>query len=248
MTNRILLQVFCLFWLSPFGNVFSQNTQIEERGKTLGIIIGRGYEDGWINLSKLPTIGIAYTHPIHKRIALRGQVSSFYRSMPDSYLYDDANGRIMANIIVRDSKSPFLDDIQRDRITSIGLKDLDPSYTVKTLSVPWDFGVLFYPLMFKRHALGLFVGGSLTYESHNWMRDYYPADITLDDGSVYEGTFVALNTEFNSLTPGDCIKIEYSYNFNKFLATFGVSENNLLLSHRSSIIFYNISIGIHAKI
>jgi hypothetical protein len=214
----------------------------------LGILIGNGYEDGWVKLTKLPTIGILYNHKISRYFAIRVGITSFYRTMPDSYLYDDANGNLVANLIVRDSRSPFITDSDRDRITRVGIKDLNSSFTLKMLSVPIDFGIMFYPIRYRNHRIGAFVGGSLSFESQNFWRDYYPGDITLKDGTKYKSSFLALNTEFRSLTPGECLKLEYMYYFKRFQVALTASENNVLISHAGSINFYNVSIGLHAKI
>ena len=238
--------LFAHFFFNP--SICSAQSGDFKQAKYLGVSLGNGYEDGWISLTKLPTIGITYTHYFTKRFALRASLTSFYRTMPDSYLYDDNNGNLVANLIVRDSKSPFVSDSDRQKITNVGIKDLDASFTIKSLSVPLAFGVMFVPLRFKRNQLAIFGGGSVSFESQNWWRDFYPADLTLKDGTVYNSSFLALNTEFRSLSFGECLKVEYGYNFNRFVLTLGISENNLFLSHPGAIIFYNVSIGLHAKI
>jgi hypothetical protein len=247
MQKLIPIIFVCLNILCLSKETSAQNLG-EYKYKKLGITIGNGYEDGWLSLTKLPTIGMVYAQGFHKRFSVRLGITSFYRTMPDSYLYDDNNGNLITNIIVRDSKSPFISDKDREKITNVGIKDLNSSFTIKILSVPLDLGVMFTPIQYKRQQLGVFVGASLTFESQNWWRDYYPADLTLKDGTVYKSSFLALNTEFRSLTPGECLKVEYGYQFNRSTIALNISENNVLLSHPGAISFYNISIGLYAKI
>jgi hypothetical protein len=247
MQKLVVIILACLYILC-FAIVGGAQSIWSPKSKQLGITLGNGYEDGWVSLTKLPTIGIVYSQSIHQRISIRLGITSFYRSMPDSYLYDDNNGNFVANIIVRDSESPFISDDVREKITMVGIKDLNASFTIKSLSVPLDIGIMFIPLRYKKHHLGIFAGASLSFESQNWWRDYYPADLTLKDGTVYKSSFLALNTEFRSLTPGECLKIEYGYQFNRSTIALNISENNVLLFHPGAISFYNISIGLYAKI
>ncbi len=245
MQKILTLVILQFLWLS--FNCSAQNKwHFNER--RLGITLGNGYDDGWISLTKLPTLGIVYNQSLRKRLSARIGFSSFYRTMPDSYLYNDSNGHLVANIIVRDSESPFITDADREKITKVGIKDLNSSFTIKSLSAPLDFGIMFIPFQLKRHYFGIFAGAALTFESMNWWRDFYSADLTLKDGTVYNSSFLALNTEFRSLTLGECIKVEYGYKIKSSTIALNISESNLALSHPSTLTFYNVSLCLYAKI
>ncbi len=242
-SNLIFVFFFFLCQMLPGQSDFSGNKH------TLRLSMGLGYEDGLVLLSKIPTLGIGYEYALNKRFSIASHVLSYYRNMPDSYFDKNFNGtRPTLDLIANGASGPFITEADRERIRRTGIRRLSPKKTIKSLSLPIDIGIMFYPVNRKRHKIGLNAGLSLTYETYNWWRDYYDGvTITLEDGTVYENLFLSLNTEFRNISPGASLKIIYEYYFDHFGLGFRFGNYNVFLFNPANLSVWETSLYLAFK-
>lgn len=245
-TSRYLFSIF----IAMFSHFLLGQSQVSEPKHSIRMSIGWGYEDGWVSLTKIPTLGIGYEYALGKRIALSGHLMSYYRNMPDSYFDQNLNGaRPTLDLIAHGVSGPFITEADLERIQRTGIRRLSPKRTIKSLSLPFDVGITFYPIHSDQHKVGLNAGLSLTYETYNWWRDYYDGvSITLEDGTVYDNLFLSLNTEFRNLSPGISTKIFYEFHFKDYGLGGRVSNYNLFSFGQSNLTVWDTSIYLILKI
>lgn len=210
---------------------------------------GLGYEEGFVVLTKIPSLGISYERILSKRFSIATHLFSYYRNRPDSYLNSSPNGGApIIDLVTAGNSGPFVSKEEIESIINTGLQNLSPNNTIKMLSVPIDVGITFYPISSRKHRVGINLAASMTYESSNWSRDYFEgATLTLENGEVYENAFLSLNTEFRNWTPGTSVKLLYEFqqdnyalgfrlgNYNRFLfstANYPIWETSLYLAFK----------------
>lgn len=206
----LLLMIVCSFQL-----LVAQPTG--EGKHSVRFSMGLGYEDGLILIRTVPTIGIGYDYQLSKYFSVSANLLSHYRSMPDSYFNQDINGQLIFDV---SAPNIVFEDItgSTQPVSGRGLIPIDPTFTIKSLSLPLDVGITFHPINTKRHLLGIGLGMTMTYSSYNWWRDYLPVSrLVLEDGTVIDqyDLVVSLNTEFHSITTGISTKLLYAYKLNE---------------------------------
>jgi hypothetical protein len=200
-----------LFILAFLTESIAQNQS--NKNQYLSLSLGQGYDDGIISLTRLPTIGFGYEKELNRFLSLNIRMFSFYRKQPDGHFISDFAGRLpIMDVIAENAWGPFITQADKDKIKNVGVKDFDPSWTVKMLSLPVILGANIYPLNYMNHKLGINLGLGLSYSSYNYSKDFYPVkQITLNDGSVYRDLYLSMGTEFKNLDFIESIVLLYEY-------------------------------------
>lgn len=218
--------MFNLLWLI-FS--FGQTKPIisTEKKNQFRISFGLGYEDGLIFLEKnaIPTFGMGYERRLNKHFSLAAHNLLYYRAFSD---FDVAGRAIDFPSIdkFRGSSSPFLTQLEKDKLDKSGIFPLNPKQTLKFFSLSSDLGLTFYPLSTRHHRIGINAAYSLTYESHNWWKDMSSGILTLEDGSQKQIT-LAIPVEYRNLSSGIGVKLTYDYSFKDYLVGFRWGNYNV---------------------
>ncbi len=188
--------------------------------------LGIGYEDGLVFLNEhpIPTFGLSYERIISKRFSVAAHILTHYRTFLNTTNLDQFP--LLSKF--KDSNSPFLTQAENDKLKNSGIIQISPITTIKSLSVPIDIGFIFYPLITKRHRLGLNAALSMTYDNRNYYTDQFTGVLTLKDGTQKQIT-LEVPTEYRNFSPGFSFKLLYDYSFKDYSLGLRVGNYNVFL-------------------
>ena len=192
-------------------------------------------DDGFVYTNRnLPVIGLGYSYKLSKIFSLDASLTSIYKTLQDQ---DGFFGFENFNLITRNSNSLFITQEDRDKITNVGIKDLNSENHVKYLYLPLSLSLNIHPLKIGRSSLGFAIGASATYGSYKAFRDEFTMNITLKDGTVYEGMTFKQEIEFrNLLVGGSYSRLYYKYDLNeKNALQLSLHSLNFFWSHTNTM-------------
>ncbi len=218
-----LLTLFLLLTNLMSAQVKPTLGENKQKKNIFKISLGVGYADGLIYLSEnsVPTFGVSYERLVTKRFSLSTHLLVYYNTFTDFYPLG-TNSNYPSLHKFRGSPSPLLSQAEKDKLANTGIHQLNPTSTLKFLSLPIDLSLTYNLISTKRHRFGLSAGFSVTYESHNWWEDQANGTLTLPDGTKKEVT-IGLQTEYRNFSSGLTSKLIYDYSFKDYLvgARFG---------------------------
>jgi hypothetical protein len=222
--KKLIIKCFAL--VLTFS-AFAQSHSLPQK-HLVRLSTGVGFDDGLFFSTKAPSIGISYEYALNQHFSLAAHLLSYYRDIGVNHaIIDTRTYRTAADLIMRGFFGPFLTQADLDRIEQTGIKKLSPERVLKTLSLPLDFGISFYPVNTSRHRMGINCALSLTYESYNFQPGTYTVELELKDGSIYRDIFISLNTEFRHLALGLGTRLFYEYHFNDYAVGLRLGSYNL---------------------
>lgn len=179
------------------------------RKHSVSIHSGIVLEDGFFYNNNLPVIGLGYSFRLKNFLSVETNLFSIYKTHHSSPIINDIEG---FNIILRNSNSVFISQDDRDRITNVGIKDINSTRTVKYLFLPLSLSLNFTPITIGRSHLGIGIGTTATYGSYKAGRDQEVLIITLRDGTVFKDLPFQQEIEFRNLVIGGSYsKLYYKY-------------------------------------
>ncbi|MBK7096040.1 MAG: hypothetical protein IPH57_13700 [Saprospiraceae bacterium] len=221
--------------------------ELSNKNQYLSLSLGQGYDDGIVSLTHLPTIGLGFEKELNRFFSINFRLFSFYRSQPDSYFIEDSQGRPIIDIIVETAFGPIITQSDKEKITNIGIKDLDADWTVKMFNLPMIVGINFFPVSASSHQIGLNLGFGLNYSSYNWPRDFHTIKkLELNDGSIYQDLYLSQDTEFKTIEPIDCLGIMYEYKLKNL--KIGIRFGSYGLFYSKNIVVWESAIYTNLKI
>ncbi len=222
----------------------------EHKDEYLYLSLGQGYIDGLIWLNWFPTIGIGYEKEINRFYSVNFHIYSYLREYPDSYFTDDANGHPIMDIIVEDAWGPFVTAADKNKIKSVGIKDIDPRLTIKEFSLPVTLNLNFNAIRFWGHNLGIIGGIGFCYSTNNYSKDYFPIKrITLNDGTEYVDVQLSMQTEFRSFDPFlEHIALFYEFKSKNFKLGFKFGEYGYYFGNIEGAYSWDSSVFIKLKL
>jgi hypothetical protein len=193
--------------------VYGLNAQESINRHSILFHTGLALDDGFVYTNNnLPTIGLGYSYKLNKTFSIDASLFSVYKKLGDPTVF----GWEAFNIITRNSNSLFISQADRDKITNVGIKDLNSDGHVKFLHVPLSVSLNIHPLRIGRSTLGFAIGATATYGSYKASRDEFTMNITLKDGTVYENlTFKQEIESRNLVIGGSYSKLYYRYDLSK---------------------------------
>ncbi len=244
--------LFSILFIGCFiSDIYAQEDY--NKGSFLDFKVGKGLDGtGYsINLEKtdLPTIGLGYQYKFNKYFALGGEVVSFYRKQIE--ITNTFFGRFeYDNLIFRDSETIFVNQEERDKITNVGIKDLNPYYSVKVLQVPITLKTYFYPIHIKNHHLGLAIGVTGIFGSYKWHRDGWGGTrIVFEDNSEISELAFAQETEFRNFNiGGGYFGITYEYSYRKNIFGVSLASYDQIWSQSNTLGMLNLAVVFKFKI
>ena len=222
-TTLLLLAIVVV----PLTLLYAQPSDTTSKHQ-LRLSVGLAAGDGLVNAALAPTLGIGYEYRLSKRWSAAAHILSYYQSAGElNSIFSPAVG-VTADLVIRGIQGPFITPADWDRIEQTGIKKINSANTLKLMSIPIDIGFIFYPLVHKRHRLGLNAAVNLTYESYNFFIVPHGVIIELEDGTIYQDVFLSLNTEFRHLVMGLNAKMFYEYHFDRMAIGLRASTYNVI--------------------
>lgn len=243
--KRIII-FFVIFFVKAM-NINGQ--ELKSNDDYLYLAVGRGYIDGIIPLDKIPTLTIGYEREINQFFNIGVSIHSFYRSMPDSYTLDDANGHPVMDILIEGAYGPFITSKDIQKIKNVGIKDLDASWTIKEFTLPVTVFLKLKPTI-RKISFGGLLGFGMCYINANYWKDFQPISrILLNDGTEYTDIQLSQQTHFRSLDPFiENIAVFCEYNFKNFNLGLNFGEYGLLLGNSYQSLNWNFSLFAKLKL
>jgi hypothetical protein len=230
MEKKFKLLAF-LFFVSLNGLVAQSETKpLEKKAIKKQVFkwsLGFGYEDGFIERSKLPCLGLAYEYNLNQYVSLNAHVFSYYRRYKDFNILDPSFpfiDKFMGTI------SPLITEAEREAINNQGLKALDGYYSLKSFSVPFDLSVTFYPLSTKHHRAGINFGLCIKYDNYTWYRDGTIGVLNAPSKKFNNNVGITTNTFYRGFSPCATLKLLYEYSHNDWLIGTRIANYGIFMS------------------
>ncbi len=225
MRNSILLLCMALLitkWTS------AQTEGVSERDEQITFSTGYGFDEFITFRSQIPTIGIGYSKKISRRLSWSANILSNYRRSLD-VLFDRFRDSPVIGILALGASNIFMTEEEIKFLEERGVMSIPTQATIKSLAIPADVGLIYYPINGKQRKIGINLGIYMMYNSYNYFRDYLQIERVQWSGSpepVELLSHISVPTEFRSISFGSLMRIMYEFHYkNTALGIRGASYN-----------------------
>lgn len=234
---------------------YAQTEGVFEKDEQIVFSVGYGFNEFITFRSQIPTIGIGYRKKISKRFSWGANILSNYRRSSD-VVFDRFGVSPVIDILALGTWGSFMTEEEMRFLQERGMMSIPTQNTIKSLAIPADIGLIYFPVNGSRHKIGFNPGIYMMYVSQNYFRDYLQIEYVQWSGSaepVALLSHLSVPTEFRSISFGSLLRIMYEFHFkNTALGIRAASynlininsrlfSNNLALTELS--LFLNVKMG-----
>lgn len=217
----------------------AQTEGVIEKNEQITFSVGYGFDEFISFRSQIPTIGIGYRKKISKCFSWSANILSNYRRSSD-ILFDRFGESPVIDILALGAWGSFMTEEEIRFLQERGIMSIPTQNTIKSLAIPADIGLIYYPINGNRHKIGLNPALYMMYNSHNYFRDYLQIEYVQWSGSAEPVALfghLSVPTEFRSVSFGSLFRIMYEFHFKN--AALGIRGASYNLINTNSRLFSN---------